>query len=180
MVHRDHREQGRDDPAQQRADETAIGSVDVGPFSLYTAGAVQDGELAVPCRPESAYRGPCQARGTRVFETVPAKGVESCKPCNGKSWNLPGPEGSNSTGWNMCRGPMRLELEVADYAEGSRDKCLAYGFPGYVRRRAVTTQSAAIPSPLPIHPTVSLPVTLTSTSATRSPSSAANLCCMGP
>lgn len=78
----------------------------------------------------------------------------------------------------MCRGPMQLEPEVVGHAEGARDKCLAYGLLDYLRRKAVATHNAAIPSPLPIHPMESLPVTLTSTSATRNPKSEANLRCM--
>src|SRR5664279_1146027 len=39
----------------------------------------------------------------------------------------------------------------------------------FVGRRAVTTQRTAMPSPLPIQPIASLPVTLTSTSVDRSP-----------
>lgn len=49
----------------------------------------------------------------------------------------------------------------------------------YLGRRAVTTQREAIPSPLPIQPIASFPVTLTSTSLTRSPRRRASLFCMG-
>jgi hypothetical protein len=49
----------------------------------------------------------------------------------------------------------------------------------FLRRRAVTTQRTAMPSPLPIQPIASLPVTLTSTSTDRSPRRRASLFCMG-
>lgn len=48
-------------------------------------------------------------------------------------------------------------------------------FSNQACRTAVTTQRAAIPSPLPIHPMASLPVTLTSTSFGCSPRTWATL-----
>lgn len=57
-------------------------------------------------------------------------------------------------------------------------QCTAFR-SSFVGRRAVTTQRTAIPSPLPIQPIASLPVTLTSTSVDRSPRSRASLFCIG-
>ena len=74
-----------DEPPLHRPHEAAVENrLTDEHLSVYTTEAVQDGETAVPCRPESAYRGPCWACGTHVSETVPVEGVEGCKPCNGK------------------------------------------------------------------------------------------------
>jgi len=134
----------------------------------------------VPCCPESAHRGPCWACGAHVSETVPVEGVEGCTPCNGSSElcqvRKEATVLSRTCAVARCNWSRRQSTTPGACATSAQRTAFS---SSYLRRRAVTTQRTAMPSPLPIQPIASLPVTLTSTSVDRSPSRRASLLCIG-
>jgi hypothetical protein len=75
-----------------------------------------------------------------------------------------------------CNWSRRQSTTPGVCATSAQRTALSFSYLGW---RAVTTQRAAMPSPLPIQPIASLPVTLTSTSVNRSPRRRASLLCMG-